>query len=400
MESPHQLNNFDYCCPTRMVFGEDALERLPGLVPAGRRVFLLYGGGSIKRNGVYDAVRRLLGARIVCEMGGVEANPDYDTCMRAVGVLRAHGADFVLAVGGGSVVDAGKFVTLAAGWTKSADAHDIMVRWGAGQADRTWEPRAFCPLGVVLTLPATGSEMNNSAVISCRRLHEKCSVDHDTTLPAFAVVDPRVTYTLPRRQVANGLADAFVHVMEQYAGHFDMGRVQDAQAEGLLRALVDVAPDALEVEQPSYKARADLCWAATQALNLLVACGVRQCWATHRIGHMVTAYYGLDHAVTLAIVMPRLLRLLLPLRAPKLAQMAQRVWGIPRDGRTDAALAELCVARCEAWFQSLGIATTFTANGCDATHFDAIAASFAGRRIGAEQTIGPDEVRQILLASL
>jgi len=399
MASPKQLNNFEYCCPTRMVFGEDAMDKLPRLVPETSRVMLVYGGGSIKRNGVYDSVRRLVGDRIVHEFGGIEANPDFDTCMKAVDALRANKADFILAVGGGSVIDASKFITLAAGWTKTSDAHDIMTRWGAGQPEDTWEPHAFCPIGVVLTLPATGSEMNNSAVISCRRLHEKSSVDHDSTLPAFAVVDPRVTFSLPRRQVMNGLADAFVHVMEQYAGHFDMGRVQDEQAEGVLRALIDMAPDAL-AEPPTYKARADMCWAATQALNLLMACGIRQCWATHRIGHMITAYYGLDHAVTLAIVMPRLLKHLLPLRTPKLARMAERVWHIPREGKDDATLAVECIDRCEAWFQTLGIATTFSGNHCDGSHIDEIAATFTGRKIGAEKTIGPEEVKLILQQSL
>ena len=394
------MENFEYCCPTRMVFGDDALGKLPCLLPPERRVLLLYGGGSIKRNGVYERVVELLGSRIVSEFGGVEPNPDFDTCMRAVAALRAARADFVLAVGGGSVVDAAKFIVLAAGWTKSADAHDIMVRWGAGSTDPTWEPHAFCPVGVVLTLPATGSEMNNSAVISCRRLREKLSVDHDSTLPEFSVVDPRVTFTLPRRQVANGLADAFVHVMEQYAGHWDTGRVQDEQAEGLLRALVDMAPSALETQPPDYKARADLCWAATQALNLLLACGQRQCWATHKIGHAVTAHYGLDHAVTLAIVLPRLLRLLLPQRTQKLARMSVRVWGIASKGdQCDAQLAEACIERTEQWFQSLGIATTFSGNGCDDSHFEAIAATFEGRTIGAEELIGPKQVLQILRQS-
>jgi len=396
---PNHLENFEYCCPTRAVFGAGGIDKLASLVPAGKRVMVTYGGGSIKRNGIYDKVKAQLGDRIVAEFGGIEPNPDYDTVMKGVAVMKEKNVDFLLAVGGGSVVDGTKFMTLAANWTKTADPYDILREW-AQKDNRDFEPKAFCPLAAIVTLPATGTEMNNGGVVSCRRLNEKTGFSHPTCYPVFSILDPETTYTLPRKQIANGLADAFVHVMEQYAGEFDMGRVQDEGSEGLLRAIVDVAPFALETEHPDYKARADYFWAATQALNYLIACGIRQCWATHMIGHELTAFYGLDHGVTLAIVMPRLLTLLAEKRQKKLARMAENVWHIPRDNKTDMEMTKLCIQRIEQFFQSLGIKTTLSGNGCDASHIKEIAAKFRGRYICAEKCISEAEVEEILTKSL
>lgn len=396
----HELNDFEYWCPTRAVFGRGGLDKLSELIPDRySRVMLLYGGGSIKRNGVYERVQKQLGGRLLCEFGGIEANPDYDTCMKAVAVIKEKRPDFLLAVGGGSVVDATKFITCAAGWTKT-DCYEMLTTWCGDRAVPEFEPCALLPLGCVVTLPATGTEMNDSGVISCRRLCTKTSFAHHTCFPVFAVLDPEVTYSLPRRQVANGLADTFVHVMEQYAGHFDMGRVQDEQCEALLRTVVDVAPHALVLDPPSYKARADFFWCATQGLNYLPACGIVECWATHKIGHELTAFYGLDHGVTLAIVLPRLLSKLIGVRKQKLAQMAERVWKIPRGSKTDMEMAQECIERCESWFRSLGIATTLSGNGCDGSHIKEIAERFRNRKIGAEKLLGEEEVYEILSKSL
>jgi len=396
---PHHLENFQYCCPTRAVFGKGSISKLGKLVPEGKRVMVTYGGGSIKRNGVYDKVKEQLGDRIVAEFGGIEPNPDFDTLMKGVALLKEKKADFLLAVGGGSVVDGTKFISLAANWTKTDDPYDILREY-AQKNNREYEPKAFCPLASIVTLPATGTEMNNGGVVSCRRLKEKTGFGHPSCYPMFSILDPETTFSLPRKQIANGLADAFVHVMEQYAGEFDMGRVQDEESEGLLRAIVDVAPHALETEKPDYKARADYFWAATQALNYLIACGIRQCWATHLIGHELTAFYGLDHGVTLAIVLPRLLTLLAERRQQKLARMAEKVWGIPREGKTDMEMTMLCIDRCEKFFQSLGIATTLSGNNCDGSHIKEIAAKFRGVKICAEHCISEPEVEEILTKSL
>jgi len=396
---PRHLERFNFCNPTHIVFGAGNISKLGKLVPEGKRVLMTYGGGSIKRNGVYDKVKAQLGDRIVAEFGGIEANPDYDTIIKAVPLMKEVKADFLLAVGGGSVVDATKFIALAAGWTKTADPYDILREY-AQKNNREYEPHAFCPLGCIITLPATGTEMDAAGVISCRRLHEKTGIIHPSVYPMFSILDPEVTYSLPRKQIANGLADAFVHVMEQYSCNWDMGRVQDEQSEGIIRALVDVAPTALETEKPNYKARADYFWATTMALNGVIACGVRQCWATHDIGHELTAFYGLDHGVTLSIVHPRLLTLLLPYRKQQLARMAQKVWMIPRGEKTDEQLALECIDRIEKWFQSLGIATTLSGNNCDASHIKEIAAKFRGRKICTEKAISEKEVEEILTKSL
>jgi len=396
---PRNLENFDFCNPTHVVFGAGSIGKLSKLVPEGKRVLLIYGGGSIKRNGVYDKVKAQLGERIVAEFGGIEANPDYDTCVKAVALMKEVKADFLMAVGGGSVVDATKFIALAAGWTKTADTYDILREF-AQKGNMEFEPHAFCPFGSIVTLPATGTEMDAAAVISCRRLHEKTGIIHPSVYPMFSILDPETTYSLPRKQIANGLADAFVHVMEQYSCNWDMGRVQDEQSEGILRAIVDVAPAALETEKPDYKARADYFWATTMALNGVIACGVRQCWATHDIGHELTAFYGLDHGVTLAIVHPRLLTLLLPQRKQQLARMATKIWRIPREGKTDEQLAKECIDRIEKFFQSLGIATTLSGNNCDGSHIKEIAAKFRGKKICAEKLISEKEVEEILTKSL
>jgi len=396
---PHHIENFEYCCPTHVVFGAGSISKLGKLVPEGKRVMVTYGGGSIKRNGVYDKVKEQLGDRMVAEFGGIEPNPDYDTLMKGVALIKEKKIDFLLAVGGGSVVDGTKFMTLAANWTKTDDPYDILREY-ARKNNKEYEPKAYCPLAAIVTLPATGTEMNDGGVVSCRRLNEKTGVSHKTCFPVFSILDPETTYSLPRKQIANGLADSFVHVMEQYAGEFDMGRVQDEEAEGLLRAIVDVAPHALETEHPDYKARADYFWAATQALNYLIACGIRQCWGTHLIGHELTVYYGLDHGVTLAIVMPRFLTLLAERRQQKLARMAEKVWGIPREGRTDMEMTKLCIERIEQFFQSLGIATTLSGNNCDGSHIKEIAAKFRDFKLGTEKCVGEPEVEEILTKSL
>ena len=396
---PRHLENFVFCNPTHIVFGTGTIDKLGKLVPEGKRVMMTYGGGSIKRNGIYDKVKAQLGDRIIAEFGGIEANPDYDTCIKAVAMLKETKADFLLAVGGGSVVDATKFISLAAGWTKTADPYDILREF-AQKNNKEYEPKAFCPIACIITLPATGTEMDNAGVISCRRLHEKTGVMHDSVYPMFSILDPEATFSLPRKQIANGLADAFVHVMEQYSCNWDMGRVQDEQSEGLLRAIIDVGPSALEMEKPNYKARADYFWSTTMALNGVIACGVRQCWATHEIGHELTAFYGLDHGVTLSIVHPRLLTLLLPQRKQQLARMGNKVFHIPRGDKSDEQLAKECIDHIEKFFQSLGIATTLSGNNCDASHIKEIAAKFRGKKICAEKLISEKEVEEILTKSL
>lgn len=385
--------NFTYCVPTNAVFGKGSIAKLGDLTKDYKRIMLIYGGGSIKRNGVYDQVMAQIKDRVICEFGGIEANPDHDTCMKAVALAHEKQPDFMLAVGGGSVVDGTKYITAAANWKYTSDPFDLFKLW-APKHDPAYEPKPFCPFGCVLTLPATGTEMNGNSVISWRAKHLK--VDFNYICPSFSVLDPETTFSLPKKQVANGLADAFVHVCEQYLGHYNMGVIQDEQSEAIMRAIINVAPRALDCEHPDYQARAEFFWCTTQALNGLIACGVTQCWATHFIGHELTAFYGLDHGVTLAIVMPSLLRHLKELRAKKLERFAQKVFGV--ENAVD--MAEEAIKQCEKFFQSLGIATTLSGHGCDDSHIREIADKFKGRKIGEEKTIGDEDVYTILKNAL
>lgn len=388
------MQNFTYRVPTKAVFGKDTIDQVGTLIPSDAKVLLLFGGGSIKKNGVYDRVAKQV--KFVAEFGGIEANPEHETCLRAMDLVRKSGATFILAVGGGSVVDACKYIAAGAKWTKTPNPYDFVERWGLSAADPEYEPKESVPFGCVLTLPATGTEMNSGAVISWRAMQKKIGFGHPGVFPVFSVLDPVTTYSLPKKQVANGLADGFVHVAEQYMPHFGIARVQDGQSEAVMRAIVEVTPEALQDSPCIYSARADFFWATTQALNGLVGLGVPQCWATHRIGHELTAFYGLDHGLTLAIIMPQVMRFLKEQRKKKLEQMAVRVFGV--SGAVD--MADQAILHCEKWFQSLGLKTTLSGNGCDDRHFAAIAKKFESVQLGPEKLIGPEEVLKILKMAL
>jgi NADP-dependent alcohol dehydrogenase len=337
--------NFDFYNPTRIVFGEGQIAKLRDLVPAGARVLMLYGGGSIRTNGVYDEVKAALASHTMFEFGGIEPNPTYETLMKAIALVKAERIDFLLAVGGGSVIDGTKFV--AAGALVDGDPWSILEQHAKNV-------KAALPFGSVLTLPATGSEMNAGAVITRKATLEKFAFGSPHVYPKFSVLDPTKTYTLPARQVGNGIVDAFVHTMEQYMTYPAGAKVQDRFAEGLLSTLVEEGPKAL-AEPHNYEVRANLMWTATLALNGLIGAGVPQDWATHMVGHELTALYNLDHAQTLAVVLPAMLRVRRDAKRAKLLQYAERVWNI-HDGSEDERI-DAAIARTEAFFRSVGVGT-------------------------------------------
>jgi len=345
------LLNFDFHNPTRILFGEGQIERLARLVPAGARVLLLYGGGSIRANGTYDAVMAALDGHTVFEFGGIEPNPSYETLVEAIALVKREHIDFLLAVGGGSVIDGTKFV--AAGAKLDDDPWTILEQHAKNV-------RAALPFGAVLTLPATGSEMNSGSVITKKATQEKFAFMSRLVFPQFAILDPTRTYTLPARQVGNGVVDAFVHIMEQYMTIPAQAKVQDRFAEGLLRTLVEEGPRAL-AEPDNYDVRANLMWTATLALNGLIGAGVPHDWATHMIGHELTALYGLDHAQTLAVVLPAMLRERRDAKRAKLLQFAARVWDLA-EGDEDARI-EAAIARTEAFFRAVGVPTRLSDYG-------------------------------------
>ena len=383
------MYNFQYANPTRVCFGEGQIATLPELIPAGSRLLVLYGGGSIKQNGVYEQLTQALVGREWLEFPGIGANPQYDQLMEAVDLVKRERIDFLLAVGGGSVVDGTKFVAAAACF-EGEDPWDILL-------DKA-PIKAALPLGCVLTLPATGSESNPAAVVS--RGEAKLSFYNPLVLPRFAVLDPTTTYSLPVRQVGNGVVDAFVHILEQYLTFPVGGDVQDRLAEGLLQVLVDNGPRAL-TEPTNYQVRANLMWAASLALNGLIGRGVPQDWSTHAIGHQLTALHGLDHAQSLAVVLPSLLREQAAQKQEKLAQFAERVWHSRREDK--ALRIEEAIIRTEQFFQQMGVGTRLADYGLNESCIPAICSNlkrFGLTALGEQQDIDPDKVARILSHAL
>ena len=385
--------NFEFYNPTRILFGTDKIPELARHVPADARVLLLYGGASAQKTGTLDEVKAALGARAVFEFGGIEPNPTYETLMRAVEQVKRDGIDFLLAVGGGSVIDGSKFVAAAACF--DGEPWDILLQRGRNIS------RALA-LGTVLTLPATGSEMNSGAVVTRQATQTKLAFSSPHCFPLFSVLDPTKTYTLPRTQIANGIVDAFVHTVEQYLTYPVQGRVQDRFAEGLLQTLIEIAPAAL-AEPPDYDSRANLMWTATLALNDLIGAGVPQDWATHMIGHELTALYGIDHARTLAIVLPSLLQVQRGSKRAKLLQYGERVWGICSDSASEDARIDQAIARTRAFFEGVGIGTRLSDYGLGTEAVDAVVAQLTAHgmvALGEQRSITPEVSRAILLAAL
>lgn len=340
------MDNFTFHNPVKVIFGKGQIKAIAQEIPKGSRVLFAFGGGSIKANGVYGQVVTALKAADLAfmEFAGIEPNPRYETLMRAVELARAEKLDFVLAVGGGSVVDGCKFIAAAIPY--DGDCWDI--------PSRRANIRHALPLGAVLTLPATGSEMNLFSVISREETGEKLGWGHPLVMPRFSVLDPETTYSLPARQVGNGIVDAFVHVLEQYLTFPADAPLQDRLAESVLTTLVEIAPKAMEVP-PDYQARANLMWCATLALNGLIGQGVPQDWTTHMIGHELTALTGIDHARTLAAVWPGVVAVKRDTKRAKLLQFAARVWGLT-DGSEDERI-DRAIAQTRAFFQSVGVPT-------------------------------------------
>lgn len=349
--------DFDFYNPTRILFGKDRLEGIDKYVPADATVLITYGGGSAKRSGTIDKVKTTLGNRKVYEFGGIEPNPRYETLVKAVEIVRNENIDFILAVGGGSVIDGTKFITLASYY--KGDSRDLL-KYG-------FMPIPFdvvskvVPFGTVLTLPATGSEMNSGAVISYE--HGKFPVMCELAFPKFSILDPTITFTLPKMQVANGVIDAFVHTTEQYLTYPVDGKVQDRIAEGILQTLIEIGETTV-AEPENYDARANHVWCATLALNGIVGAGVPQDWATHMIGHELTALFGIDHGQTLAIVLPSLLEVRREQKRAKLLQYAERVWHI--ESGNEEEKVDLAIQKTREFFESLGVKTHLSQYGVGA----------------------------------
>jgi NADP-dependent alcohol dehydrogenase len=346
------MQNFIFSNPTKIAFGEGQIKELANLLPNDARILVTYGGGSIKSNGVYDQVVAALKGKTWFEFGGIEPNPRYETLMKATALAKENQVDFLLGVGGGSVIDGTKLIAAAIHF--EGEPWDILAK----HAPVT----KATPLGCVLTLPATGTESNANSVITKAATQEKLGFGSPLVYPQFAILDPTTTYTLPPRQIANGVVDAFVHIMEQYLTYPVNAKVQDRFAEGLLLTLIEEGPKALQ-NPKDYDVRANVMWAATMALNGLIGVGVPQDWATHMIGHELTAMHGLDHAQTLAVVLPALMQHQRNQKRDKLIQYGRRVWNLEHE--SEDSIIDDAIAATKAFFEKMGTPTTLSGYGVD-----------------------------------
>ncbi len=370
------MNNFQYYNPVRIVFGEEQIAQLSQLVPTNARVLITYGGGSAERTGTLDEVRTALAAsghREVFEFGGIEPNPEFVTLLKAADKVNEHHIDFILAVGGGSVIDGSKFIALV------SSLHDEDTVSGTVSREQAWDAlTSYCrnltsaiDLGAVLTIPATGSEMNSGGVVNYSERQAKLPFGNPLAFPKFSILDPSKTLTLPERQVMNGVADAFVHVMEQYLTYPVNAKVQDGFAESLLKILIEEGP-AVKKDPENMDIRKNIMWTATMALNGLIGTGVPQDWTTHMIGHELTSLHAIDHARTLTIVLPSVLRELKDSKKDKLLQYAHNVWNITDDDLTDDAIIEMAITNTEDFFCELGLPISLADVELDAAAIDPI----------------------------
>ncbi|MDP8051438.1 iron-containing alcohol dehydrogenase [Pasteurella atlantica] len=381
------MKNFQYKNPTKILFGQGQIANLSQEIPEDARILMLYGGGSIKRNGVYDQIINTLKDYTLIEFSGVPANPEYEILMEAVKTIKENQLDYILAVGGGSVIDGAKFISAATHY--EGDAWDILAKKA--------EIKLAVPFSAVLTLPATGSEMNSGAVVSRRATKEKLSFGSPLLFPQCSVLDPTVIQSLPKKQLVNGVTDAFTHVLEQYMTYPAGGLLQDRFAESILQTLIEVGETVVN-DPNDYQAASNFMWSCTMALNGLISQGVPSDWGVHAIGHELTALFGIDHARTLAIVAPRYYEHCFETKKEKLAQYAERVWQVT-EGNLEQK-AQQGILKTEQFFNSLGIETTLSAYTEDYNgSAEIIAERFTQRGwlgLGEHQAITPNDVQQIV----
>jgi NADP-dependent alcohol dehydrogenase len=382
------MNNFDFKNPTKIIFGKDTIDKLESEIPKAAKVLLLYGGGSIKKNGIYNQVKTALANFEVVEFGGIPANPEYSILIDALKVIKQENITYLLAVGGGSVIDGTKFLSAAAVYD-GENAWDIL--------SKSIRTEVGMPFGTVLTLPATGSEMNSGAVITRRETKQKLGMGGPGLFPQFSILDPQVIASIPQRQLANGLADAFTHALEQYITYPNGALLQDRFSESILQTLIEVAPKVLK-DPTDYNAASNFMWSCTMALNGLIQKGVPTDWAVHAMGHELTALFGIDHARTLAIIVPSHYQFNFETKKEKLAQYGERVWNITEGSIEDKAHA--AIEKTEAFFHELGIDTKLS----DYTKeykgtAEEIAQRFTDRGwlgLGEHKSISPDKVIEIV----
>lgn len=380
------MKNFIFQNPTKLVFGKGEIARLSELVPDNVNLMITYGGGSITRNGVYDQVKTALRGRNYIEFWGIEPNPRVETLRKAIQQGKENNINYLLAVGGGSVLDGTKLI--AAGIATDKDAWNIVL---SGTADKQ------IPFASVMTVPATGSEMNAGAVITREETKEKYGFGGD--YPQFSILDPEVTYSLSEHQIACGLADAYTHVLEQYLTTPGQSRIMDRWAEGILLSLIEIAPK-IRANSRDYDLMGDYMLAATLALNDFIRMGITEDWATHQIGHELTALHGITHGHSLAIVMPGLLRVLKTQKQAKLLQYGERIFGITEG--SEEKRVDKAIGMTEEFYRSLGLNTRLSEEGIGSETIETIARRFNDRGVayGENRNVTGDVTREILKSCL
>jgi alcohol dehydrogenase YqhD (iron-dependent ADH family) len=379
--------NFELYNPTNLVFGKGQIEKLGDLVPKGAKILLAYGGGSIFKNGIHEQVINTLIGHEIVEFSGIEANPHFETLLKAVAIVKEQKIDFILAVGGGSVIDGVKFISAAVNF--DGNPIDILQK-------RLLIKENAIPFGTVLTLPATGSEMNSGAVVTIEATQEKLAFGGSALFPKFSICDPTVIESLPKRQLQNGVVDAYTHVMEQYLTYPHEGYLQDRIAEGILQTLIEIGPKV--VENPTdYTLASNFMWSCTMALNGLIQKGVPSDWATHMIGHELTALYGIDHARTLAVIAPSLYKVMFETKKGKLAQYGKRIFNL--EG-TEDEIANGAINKTVEFFHKMGMETKLSEYTADYSKTaDFIVNRFNERGwkgLGEKQNITLEKVKEIV----
>ncbi|GMN88873.1 iron-containing alcohol dehydrogenase [Francisella sciaenopsi] len=385
------MNNFMLYNPTRIFFGEGEISKLKTVIDKKSKVLIVYGGESFKKYGVYQQTLEALAGYSIFEFGGIEPNPDYNTCMKVVSYIKEHDINFILAVGGASVIDAVKFISAAVYF--EGEPWDILAKASP--------IKKVMPFGTILTIAATGSEMNLAAVISKRTTGEKKAFLNELVFPKFSILDPVVTYTLPKKQISNGVIDAFVHVMEQYMTFPQNADLQDGFAETILRTLINNGPKALENPE-DYDVRANIMFSATMALNGLIGVGVAQDWASHEIGHSLTALYNMDHGQTLAVIFIAIIKYKKAQKADKLVQYAENVWNVDR-GLTKQQKIELAIEKTQSFFKQMNLGISLKDYNLGQDDINKIVENIQMNSflpLGERQDIYLDDIRKILEISL
>jgi len=379
------ISNFEFHNPVQILFGKGEIAKLGTLVPKGLKVMITYGGGSIMKNGVYDQVKKALEGYDIVEFGGIEPNPKVETLRKAVALGKKENVQFLIPVGGGSVIDGTKLI--AAALLIDNDPWDIVINKVAVEK--------AVPIGAILTLPATGTEMNANSVVSKLETKEKYGWGHKLVMPKFSILDPQTCYTLPDIQIANGVVDTFVHVMEQYCTFPVNAQINDRIAESILQTLVEVGPKVL-ADKTNYEYMTNFMWSSTVALCGFIGCGVPNDWATHQIGHELTALHGVDHGQTLAIVLPGVMSVMREGKKDKILQLGARVFGITAG--TEQEKIDETINKMVGFFESLGIKTHLSEYGIGKATIDEIVSRFEkrGYSIGERADINPANIRLIL----